>query len=60
MIRNNIPNSPAKGRSAFKRDIKKIWNFSRQKYNGKGRMRPLLLPYFSGSKNKRIKQKTNP
>ena len=28
--------------------------------NGKERMRPLLLPNFSGCKNNKIKQKTNP
>ena len=39
----------------FKRDIKKC-NFSRLFK----RSHDLLLPYFSGCKNKRIKQKTNP
>ena len=59
MIRNNIPNSLAKGHRDIKPDIKRNWKFSRWKNDGKGRMRPLLLLYFSDCKNKRIKPKTN-
>ena len=60
IIRNNIPNLPASGCSTLKKDIKRIWNSSRRKNDEKGRMYPLLFSYFSGCKNKRIKQKTNP
>ena len=58
-IRNNIPNSLAKGHRDIKPDIKRNWKFSHLKNDGKGRMRSLLLPYFSDCKNRRIKQKTN-
>ena len=40
----------------FKRDIKKNWIFHID-FND---FHDLLLPYFSGCKNKKIKQKTNP
>ena len=42
--------------------LKKNWNFSRRTndLNDLNDFNDLLLPYFSGCKNKRIKQKTNP
>ena len=59
MICNNIPSSPASGRITLKQDIKRISNSSHWKNDGKVRMCPLLMSYFSGCKNKRIKQKMN-
>ena len=38
---------------------KKNWNFSRRK-NDLNNFNDLLLPYFSGCKSERIKQKMNP
>ena len=43
----------------FKQGIKKKLKFSRRT-NDLNDFNDLLLPYFSGCKNKRIKQKTNP
>ena len=60
IICNDIPKSPAYGSSALKWDMKRNSNFSRRINDGKERMRPLLLPNFSGCKNNKIKQKTNP
>ena len=57
MISNNIPNSLAKGHRDIKPDIKRNWKFSHLKNDGKGRMRSLLLPYFSDCKNRRITKK---
>ena len=39
--------------------LKKNWNFSRRK-NDLNNFNDLLLLYFSGCNNERIKQKTNP
>ena len=39
--------------------LKRNWNFSRRK-NDLNDFNDLLLPYFSGCKDKRIKQKMNP
>ena len=57
MIRNNIPNSPAKGRSAFKRDIKKFGIFHVKSTTEKDACALYCCPIFQVVRTKELSKK---